>query len=316
MFCRCCGHDNKNRDTGRCENCGFDLSSQNASLAEQRTGLQKKLDKPVGFSERTEFRSPPPGGGAKVIGAVIALIGLAAAFVITHSFERSEYTPQLPERERFQEIEPQIPQDSIATLVGSDIVYVLDDSATMALPRSNVDLAAIPEGSSVSFLGKWQTPLRPSAAFILQKISQREFNVLKMDRICVWTDSTESEMISSPLIRLETSTVDSIPGPVLIKLYFTPEMMRGSVEEFNIQYDKAIETSSFSDAQLADLISTVSRRLENRDYQGRKVQVAALFDYNAYDLGDAVEIMKRLEPLTVDSLGYEAFSLSVFAITD
>lgn len=316
MFCRCCGHDNNGRDTGRCENCGFDLSGQNLSISEKRSALQDRMEGSKGRGDRSEFRPPPPGGHAPVYGILIALVGLAAAFVITHSFERSEYTPELPERAEFQELIPETPVDSLAMLIGSDIVYVLNDSATMALPRANVDMTAIPEMSTVSFLGRWETPLRPTATFVLQKISQREFNVLDIDRLCVWTDTTETQFISAPLVRLEQSTVDTVQGPVLVKLYFTPEMMRGRVEEFDIQIDRAITTDEFSDAQLNGLLSTVSERLAREDYQDRRVQVATLFDYNAYDLGDAVSIMRRLAPLTLDSLGYEGFSLSVFALTD
>ncbi|MBN2587835.1 MAG: hypothetical protein JXA64_01895 [Candidatus Fermentibacteraceae bacterium] len=316
MFCRCCGYDNNGRDSGRCGNCGFDLSKQNLSITEKRSALQSKLEKPASFRERTEFRTPPPRGHAPVIGIVIALMGLAAAFVITHSFERSEYTPALPQRDRFEELVPEIQVDSLALLIGSDIVYVLDDSATVALPRANVDMTAIPEGSTVSFLARWSTPLRPSATFVLQKISQREFNVLSIDRLCVWTDSTETGFISAPIIRLRQSLVDSVPGPVLVKLYFTPEMMRGRVEEFNIQIDRAITTDEFTDGQLTDLLESVAGRLARQEYADRGVQVAVLFDYNAYDLGDAVEIMRRLAPVTIDSLGYEGFSLSVFALTD
>ncbi|OPL17930.1 MAG: hypothetical protein AVO35_07160 [Candidatus Aegiribacteria sp. MLS_C] len=314
MFCRCCGYDNKGRDKGRCENCGFELSTQNLAASDKRSALKDRLESTS--RERTEYRTPPPIGHAPVIGATIALLGLAAAFVITHSFERSEYTPELPEREGFEELVPETPVDSLALRIGSDIVYVMDDSATVALPRANVDMSAIPEGSTVSFLGKWSTPLRPSATFILQKISQREFNVLDIDRICAWTDTTESSFISAPLVRLEQSGADSLPGPLLVKLYFTPEMMRGSVEEYDIQVDRAITTDRFTDDQLTGLIGTVSERIEREGRQGRRVQVAALFDYNAYSLGDAVDIMRRLVPVTVDSLGYEAFSLSVFAITD
>ncbi|MFO8182872.1 MAG: hypothetical protein R6U39_01730 [Candidatus Aegiribacteria sp.] len=316
MVCRCCGYDNNGRDTGRCDNCGFELSTQNDSISEKRSALQSRLDKPASFRERSEFKVPPSRSGAVVVGILIALVGLAAAFVITHSFQRSEYTPELPERERFQEIEPEIPEDPVATLIGSDIVYVFDDSASHALPRTNVDMTAIPEGSTVSFLGKWTTPLRPAATFVLQKISQREFNPLDIDRLCSWTDTTETDFISAPLIRLEQSTVDTVPGPVLVKLYFTPEMMRGRVEEFNVQVDRAITTPEFTGAQLNDLIGTVAERLQRQDIGDRRVQVAALFDYNAYDLGDAVSIMDRLSPMVIDSLEYEAFSVSVFALTN
>lgn len=316
MICRDCGYDNKERDKGKCENCGFDLSTQNDATRTKRESIQSKLEKPVHFKERTEFKTPPPRGNIPAIGFLIAIFGLAAAVVITNVFSRSEITPELPEIDGYEEPVPEVLVDSIATLIASDIVYVLNDSASRALPRSNVDMTAIPEGSSVSFLGNWNVPLRPAASFVLQKISQREFNPLEIDRLCVWTDSTETEFISSPLIRIEHSNADTVSGPVLVKLYFTPEMMRGSVEEFNIQYDKAISSSEFSDSQMNDLILTVSRRLERKDYEGRSVQIAALFDYDVYNLGDAVDLMRRLVPVAVDSLGYEGFAVSVFSLTD
>jgi len=316
MICRCCGHDNNRRDRGRCDNCGFGLSTQNDSLETKRSALQSKLETPVHFKERTEFRIPPSRGNSPMVGILMALAGLAAAFVITSVFDRSEYTPELPERARFEEVVEEAHIDPIATLIASDIVYVMNDSASRALPRSNVDMTVIPEGSTVSFLGSWIVPLRPAAIFIIQKISQREFKPLKIDRLCVWTDSTETEFISAPLIRVEQSTVDTISSPVLVKLYFTPEMMRGSVEEFSIQYDLAVTTPEFSDDQLNDLILTVFRRLEMKDYEERSIKVATLFDYDAYNLGDAVDIMRRIAPMTIDSLGYEGFSLSVFTLTD
>lgn len=314
MICRCCGHDNKGRDEGKCENCGFDLSRQNLGMKDQREGLQNKLDKKIKIKERSEFKPPPSRGSKPAIGILIALVGLAAAFVITQSFERAEYTPELPQREEFMQPEEETPQDSIAMLIQSDIVYVLNDSATRALPRANVDMTAIPEGATVSFLGGWSVPLRPAATFIVQKLSQREFRVLDIDRICVWTDTTETDFISAPLVRLQQAEGDSIPGSVLVKLYFTPEMMRGRVEEYSIQYDKAITTGEFTDTQLKDLVTTVYERLERKDYAERDVQIAVLFDYNAYDLGDAVDIMNRIAPLAIDSLEYQGFSVSVFAL--
>lgn len=316
MICRCCGHDNDVRDRGRCRNCGFELSTQNDSLQTNRSALQSKLETPVHFQERTEFRTPAARGSGAAIGILLALAGLAIAFVITNIFDRSEYIPELPERERFDEAVMETPADPIAAFIASDIVYVMNDSASRALPRSNVDMTAIPEGSTVSFLGSWSVPLRPAATFIVQKISQREFNSLDIDRLCVWTDSAQTEFISAPLIRIEQSSADTLPGSVLLKLYFTPEMMRGRVEEFSIQYDVPVTTPEFSDRDLNNLITTVSQRLERNDYEGRRIQIAALFDYDAYDLGDAVDIMRRIVPLTIDSLGYEGFSVSVFTLTN
>ncbi len=316
MICRCCGYDNNGREKGKCENCGFELSTQNDPIKTKRSALQSKLEKPVSFKERTEFKVPPGRGSKPVLGILIAFIGLLVALVITNVFTRAEYTPEPPVREGYEEVVEETPIDPVAALIASDIVYVLNDSASRALPQANVDMTAIPEGSTVSFLGSWTVPLRPAATFIVQKISQREFNPLTIDRLCVWTDTTETEFISAPIIRIERSDIDSITAPVLMKFYFTPEMMRGSVEEFSIQYDKAISSSEYTDAQLNDLIYTVSRRLDRKDYDERSVQVAVLMDYNAYNLGDAVDLMGRITPMAVDSLGYEGFSLSVFSLTD
>ncbi|MCD4846593.1 MAG: hypothetical protein K8R76_00205 [Candidatus Aegiribacteria sp.] len=316
MNCRCCGFDNNGRDTGRCENCGFELSSQNDPIKNKRSALQKKLDRPVSFKERTKFTVPPPRGHIPTLGALIAIIGLAAAYVVTHVFDRSEFTPVLAQRIQFDEIIEENPIDSVASLIGSDIVYVLNDSASRALPRANVDMTLIPEGSTVSFLGSRIVPLRPAASYVLQKISLREIKPLTIDRLCVWTDSTKTDFFSAPLIRLDQTIIDSIPGAVIIKIYFTPEMIRGSVDEFSIKYDKAITTDEFVDSQLSDVVFTVARRLQRKDYGERTIQVATMFDYDAYDLGEAVELMKRLEPFVIDSLGYSGFSLSVFSLTD
>ena len=316
MNCRCCGHDNNGRDTGKCENCGYELSSQNDSLKDKRIALQKKLDKPVSFKERTKFTVPPPRGHIPTLGILIAIIGFAAAYVITHVFERSEFTPVLVQRIQFEEIVEENPIDSVAALIGSDIVYVFNDSASRALPRSNVDMTLIPEGATVSFLGSRIVPLRPAASYVLQKISLREIKPLTIDRICVWTDSTETAFFSAPLIRLEQTIIDTIPGAVIVKIYFTPEMIRGSVDEFSIRYDKAITTDEFTDSQLSDVVFTVDRRLQRKDYGERSIQVATMFDYDAYNLGEAVQIMNRIAPFVIDSLGYSGFSLSVFSLTD
>ncbi len=316
MNCRCCGHDNNGRDTGKCENCGFELSTQNDPIFDKRTSLQHKLDKPADFKERSKFTVPPPRGHIPTVGALIAIAGLVAAFVITQIFSRSEFTPELSRRSQYEEIIVENPIDSVATLIGSDIVYVLNDSASRALPRTNVDMTLIPEGSTVSFLGSRIVPLRPAANYVLQKISLREIKPLRIDRLCVWTDSTETDFFSAPLIRLDQTIVDSLPGAVIIKYYFTPEMIRGSVDEFNIRYDKAITTDAFTDSQLSDVVFTVARRLQGKDYGERQVQVAAMFDYDAYNLGDAVHLMNRIAPFVIDSLGYSGFSVSVFSLTD
>ncbi|MCD4669942.1 MAG: hypothetical protein K8S14_05810, partial [Actinomycetia bacterium] len=168
MICRCCGHDNNGRDTGKCSNCSFELSTQNDSLITKRSALQSKLEIPVNFQERTEFKTPPSRGNSVTIGIVIALMGIVVAYVITHVFERAEYSPELPDRDRFEEVVEEIHVDPIAALIASDIVYVLNDSASRALPRANVDMTLIPEGSTVSFLGGWPVPLRPAATFMIQ----------------------------------------------------------------------------------------------------------------------------------------------------
>jgi len=315
MFCRCCGHDNEGRDRGKCSNCGFELSTQNDPASEKRSALGKRLEKPVGFKERAEFKEPPPKGEATKFGFLIAIVGLGVAVALTSVFERSEYTPPPPAREGFQEVAPVAQTDSVATLIGSGIVYVFNDSATIALPRANVDMNLIPAGTTVSFVGPSMVPLRPAANYIAQKIGQRDFDPLTVDRICVWTDSTETAFVEAPLTRLPRQA-DSTASPVLVKLYFTPEMLRGRVDEFDIQHDIAVFDAEFSQSQLDGLTSAIASRLQSRNLGDREVKVIALFDYNAYDLGDAVEILGRMAPYVVDSLGYSAFYLNVFALTD
>jgi len=317
MICRCCGHDNTGRDRGKCANCGFEVAHQNDSSREKRSSLAEKLEKPVNFKERSEFREPPPRGEAGKFGALIALVGLALAVVFTNIFSRAEYTPPPPVRESVEVVEPERLTDSVATLVGSDIVYVFNDSASLALPRANVDMNLIPAGATVSFLGSSVVPLRPATSYIAQKIGQRDFDLLDVDRICVWTDSTETSFVSAPLTRLPRAVEDdSAAGPVVVKLYFTPDMLRGRVEEFGIQYDVAIFTEEFSQSQLDNLVATVGSRLAGKDTEDREIKVTTLFDYNAYNLGDAVEIMGRIESHVRDSLGYSGFYLNVFSLTE
>jgi hypothetical protein len=315
MICRCCGHDNELRDKGKCANCGFELSTQNDPASEKRSALRKRLEKPVGFKERAEFKVPDKNSEITKFGFLIALLGLGIAIALTTIFDRSEYSEPPRVREGYQVVEPVRLSDSIATLLGSEIVYVFNDSATLALPRANVDMNLIPAGTTVSFVGSPVVPLRPAANYIAQKIGQRDFDPLDVDRICVWTDSTESDYISAPLTRLPRQS-DSTQTPVLVKLYFTPEMLRGRVDEFNIQYDIAVFAEDFEQSQLEGLVSTVAGRLSGRDTGDREIKVITLFDYNAYNLGDAVAIMNRIAPLVVDSLGYSAFYLNVFALTD
>jgi len=315
MICRCCGHDNEVRDKGKCANCGFELSTQNDPAVEKRSALKTKLKKPVGFKERAEFTVPARKNEAAKFGFLLALVGLAVAVTLTSLFDRSEYTEPPRLREDLQIVEPVRFSDSIATLLGSEIVYVFNDSATLALPHANVDMNLIPAGTTVSFVGSPVVPLRPAANYIAQKIGQRDFDPLTVDRIIIWTDSTETDFVSAPLTRLPRQS-DSTQAPVLVKLYFTPEMLRGRVDEFNIQYDVAVFAEDFEQAQLDGLVSTVAARLAVRDTGDREIKVITLFDYNAYDLGDAVNIMNRIAPLVVDSLGYSAFYLNVFALTD
>jgi hypothetical protein len=316
MICRCCGHDNEGRDRGKCANCGFELSTQNGPASEKRSALKTRMEKPVGFKERAEFKVPPHKGEIAKFGFLIALVGLGVAIAVTSLFERSEYTAPPVERVGYQVVEPVRLTDSIATLIGSEIVYVFNDSATLALPRANVDMNLIPAGTTVSFLGSSVVPLRPAANYISQKIGQRDFDPLAVDRICVWTDLTETAYVSAPLTRLPRQSDSSQTAPVLVKLYFTPEMLRGRVDEFDIQYDIAVFTEDFGQAQLDGLVSTVAGRLAARDTGDREIKVITLFDYNAYNLGEAVTIMNRIAPLVVDSLGYSAFYLNVFSLTD
>ncbi len=318
MVCRCCGHNNEGRDKGKCENCGFELSVQNLPASEKRSSLRERSDKPVPFKERQEFRTPRTKGEYGKIGALIALVGIGIAAFMISSTEPSVYNPVPPSRDTIAVDMPvELEEDTVATLIGSDIVYVFDDSATLALPRANVDMGMIPEGSTVSFVGPWSAPLRGAASYVVQKINQRDFEPLTVDRLCAWTDTTETEYVDAPLTRLETPGPDSQPVALVVKLYFTPRMLRGSVEELDIRYDVPVYSDEFSQSQLDGFVETISQRIERRfDDEERGVQVATLFDYEAYDLGDAVSILQMMEPMVVDSLGMQGFAVRVFTLTE
>lgn len=317
MFCRICGRDNKGRDSGKCENCGFELSNQNQPSKEKRSALQERSTEPVNFDEKSEFKVPMHKKQARIISIVIVLVGVIIALTATLSLESPYYEPPPPERESFESQVVEIPIDPIAELVGSDIVYLMspsNDTTITALPRASIDMAAIPNGSSVSFLGGANQSLRATFIYILDKIDGRDFDQLNIDRLAIWTDSTETQVRSVSLARIEETESDSVPGPLTVKIYFTPRMLRAKIDEWNQQKSIPITRGSFRDSELEQISSWIPDRISRRDIEGREVQVVALFDYNAYNYGEIVDLLIRLEPSVIDSLGYSGFVVNVFAI--
>lgn len=317
MYCRSCGYDNKDRDSGKCENCGFKLSTQNLSIKEKRSAIQERSTEPVNFDEHSEFKVPVHRKQTRIIGIGIAVIGSIIALVATLTLESPYYEPEPPKRESFESQVVEIPIHPTAELVGSDIVYLMNlatDTTVTALPLASVDMSAIPDGASVSFLGVRDLPIKAVATYLLQKIGGRDFDQLYIDRLAIWIDSTETQVASVPFIRLEQAESDSVQGPVIVKFYITPDMLRGRLDEWSEQKDFAISGSDISDGELAQMANWVPGKLAQRDIDGRDIQVSVLFDYNEYNLGDVIDLLDRLEPLAIDSLGYDGFAINIFAV--
>ncbi len=317
MYCRSCGHNNEGRDSGKCENCRFELSTQNLSGKEKRSAIQERSTEPAKFDEHSEFKVPIHKKQTRIIGIGIALAGVIIAVIAAITLESPYYEPPPPERESFESQVIEIPINPTAELVGSDIVYLMslaNDTTVTALSRASVDMAAIPNGSTVSFLGDADFPLKATVTYMLQKIGGRELDPLTIDRIGVWTDSTETDVVSAPFARMEVTESDSIPGPVTVKFYFTPDMLRATLDEWNLKKDIAISGSEFKDSEVEQMINWVPGRLSSRDIEGREIQVVAMFDYNVYNYGDVIELLRRIEPLVIDSLGYNGFGVNIFTV--
>ncbi len=311
MFCRICGHDNGDRGTGPCSRCGFDLEFQTRPLSEQRAGLGKPLDSPdrAGSHGHLEtFHHKRTG----FVGIFFGIVGVVACIYILASFERAQETATGLDYAEGIDVEEDIPLDSLPIRVGSDIVYTLNAAGTSAEPHTNLNLSLIPEGSTVAFIGPPSVPLKPLVTFIDQKNREGAMAKLRLEAICCWTDSTETSFTRIPLIVPPVSYPDSAVQPVVFKLIFTNEWIVGRVEEFSIEVPARLNSPGFSQFKFDSVMTQVSRRLENRELEGRPVEVIAMFSETTV-LGEAVEVMQLILP-AVEEKGYRGLGLKYFLL--
>ena len=312
MYCRVCGHRNHN-DKGKCKNCGFDLEFQVLPMEEQRKGLQHELPA-VG-----ERKIPHLNSGTKspmaVVGAIIGVLGLALVLFMVNTMDRPERISENGNHDYADTATVQLPRDSLPGLIGSDIIYVFDASGTSATPRTNINLSLIPYGTTVSFLGTRGLSIKPTVNFLLQKMASRDFNILGIDRLCCWTDSTETAFTSISLVRPPMTTSDTtVVQPVSMRFLFTDEWIRGMVEEFSIDFIEPVTGLVYNESKFSIVFDKVNRSLGRRDIGERRVQVTILFPDDS-NLGSAIDILTAISP-AIDSLGYDAFIIKYAIIED
>jgi hypothetical protein len=315
VYCRACGHDNE-RDTGRCDNCGFDLSFQTLPLDEQRKGLQKALP-PEGKEQPPPHLDPGHKSPAGIIGAFIVVIGLAVVLLMVNTMERPERELENGESDYFGVIDTiQAPQDTMPGVIGSDIVYVFDPSGQSATPRTNINLSLIPDGTTVSFLAQRALSIKPVVNFLIQKMGSRDFNILSVDRLCVWTDSTHAAFDEVPLVKpwIAPPGDSAAMGPVELRLLFTDEWIRATVDEFNMDRIEPTTGLVYNASGFRTVIDAVAANLARRDLDGREVHVTALFPDNS-DMGQVMDILVAIAP-TIDSLGYKGFLIKYAIIEE
>jgi hypothetical protein len=98
-------------------------------------------------------------------------------------------------------------------LLGTDIVYVFDSEGTSAIPRTNVDLSLIPEGTGVSFLGNSSMSIQPVVNFMTQKLASSDFRALSPDSLYSWLDSTETIFTAVPILKPIIARAPTQPPP-------------------------------------------------------------------------------------------------------
>lgn len=308
MNCRICGHDNQQRDTGPCENCGFKLDGQNLPLSEQRSGLEKPLPSNGSTSGQNADLWVPRKSNAGYLAVLIGGAGAAIAIFILSSFERAEYTPHVETVS--QEIEEvQLPRDSLPIRLSTDIVYEFNPEGTSAVPRTNVDLSLIPIGTRVSFIGNRDLSIRPVVSYITQKMAGRDFAILEAHNLYCWTDTTMTAFQSIPLVKpfVESPTDTAQVEPVLLRFLFTDEWLRGEVQEFSIDVVEPSGGFRFNARPFENVLRQVQSRLARRDLGSREVHVVLLFPDNS-TLGQAMDIAEQVRHYS-DSLGYRGFLL-------
>ncbi len=309
MRCRNCGHEN-DRNTGKCDNCGFSLAPQTDPGKDQRAAMQKPIDQGGKHSVVSLDLAASSRSKAGLIGLVVFLIGAAGALYIFSSFDRAVLEQENELAHEIVEIE--IPLDSLPIILGTDIVYVFNAEGTSAAPRTNVDLALIPEGTTVSFMGSGSMSIQPVVNYMLQKINSNDFRFLAPDSLFAWADSTETDYMAVAILPLLDDSAEV--QPVELKLLFTDEWFRCIVEEYNKDIVEPADGYGFNQRVFSRGMDQAVRTINRRNTEERPVHVTLLFPSES-TFGDAMEIAESVF-VAIDSLGYHGFNIKWVNVTN
>ncbi len=309
MRCRNCGHDN-HRNTGKCDNCGFNLAPQTDPGKDQRAAMKKPIDQGGNHSVVSLDLAASSRSKAGLIGIIVFLIGAAGALYIFSSFDRAVYEQESEVAHEIVEIE--IPLDSLPIILGTDIVYVFNAEGTSAAPRTNVDLALIPEGTTVSFLGSGSMSIQPVVNYMLQKINSNDFRFLAPDSLFAWVDSTETDYMSVSILPLLDDSAEV--QPVEFKILFTDEWFRCIVEEYNKDIVEPADGYGFDQRVFSRGMDQAVRTINRRNTEERPVHVTLLFPSES-SFGEAMEIAESVF-VAIDSLGYHGFNIKWVNVTN
>ncbi len=309
MRCRDCGHDN-HRNTGKCDNCGFKLDSQNEPMKDQRAALQTPIKNGDDDSCKIPELTSPHKTRSGVIGFLVFLVGAASAFLIVSNFDRAEYEPDTGVSHEI--IVEEIPLDSLPIILGTDIVYVFNEEGTSASPRTNVDLSLIPEGTGVSFLGRGSMSIQPVVNYMLQKINSNDFRALVPDSLFAWTDSTETTYLAVAILPVADDSAEV--QPVELKILFTDEWFRCIIEEFNKDIVEPSGGYGFDQRVFTRGMNQAVRTINSRNTEDRPVHITLLFPSES-TFGEAMIIAESVSVAT-DSLGYEGFNIKWVNVTN
>ncbi len=313
MICRLCGHNNKSRDTGPCENCGFSLDEMNKPMEEMRAALRSRIEKPVKFQERVPLRMHSRST-AGLLGFVVFFVGLLGTLLIVNSNQRATRTVGGNGGDLAAMEEEQEEVDSLPIRMGVDLVYVLNPEGTPAVPHTNLNLNMMPEGATICIAGPPQISIRPVVNYIATKKTEVR-GTLILEKLACWEDTTQTDFREVPLwVQPEEMAEDSV-GPVVLKLLFLEEWLVGRCEELEIDVPAPLP-EGFTEAKLDSVLYQASRRIDRSadDIGDREVQVAALFP-DTTTLATAVDRLEIVYP-KVDTLGYRAFDIKWFQLQD
>jgi hypothetical protein len=312
MICRVCGHNNEGRDKGPCESCGFALEKMNLPMKEMRASLQTRIEKPVKFQERVPLRVRSRST-AGLVGFLVFFVGLLGTLLIVNSFDRAHKVIGGNGDRALQMTEQEQEIDSLPIRMDADLVYVLNEEGTGAMPHTNLNLNMMPEGATICIVGPPELSIRPVVNYIAMKKAEVK-GTLVLEKLACWDDSTQTSFREVPLWVQPEMGEDSI-GPVVCKLLFLEEWLVGRCEEFEIDVP-APQPRGFETAKLDSVLYQVNRRFErnSEDIGDREIQVAALFP-DTTTLETAMDRMEVVYP-RADSLGYRAFDIKWFRLQE